>query len=184
MDSLMSQQPDSTPDGERQSDRSHTVGRNSDSLVARYLVLIGCALAVLALDQVLKALIVHSLKDGKYIDLLGGLIRLDFTRNSGAAFGLFQSGGFVFAAVAILVSLGILIFYRRVAASSFLIRLALGLILGGALGNLIDRVRFGYVVDYVDLRWWYVFNLADSAIVVGVGMLLLHSAIESSDTVR
>jgi signal peptidase II len=180
----MAQPPDSTPEGERQSDPSPMAGMNAEMLIVRYLVLIGSALAVFALDQTLKALVVQSLKNGRYIELLDGLVRLDFTRNSGAAFGLFQSGGFVFAAVAILVSLGILFFYRRVAASPLLVRLALGLILGGALGNLVDRVRFGYVVDYVDLRWWYVFNLADSAIVVGVGLLLLHSTIESSDTVR
>ena len=184
MDPLLRQQSDPAPGQARHPDRIRTAPRNADSIVARYLVLIGCALSILVLDQVLKALVVRSLQHGHYIDLLGGLIRLDFTRNSGAAFGLFQSGGFVFAAVAILVSLGILVFYRRIADSSVLVRLALGLILGGALGNLVDRVRLGYVVDYVDLRWWYVFNLADSAIVVGVGLLLLHSSLDSHNTVK
>jgi signal peptidase II len=112
------------------------------------------------------------------IDLFGGLVRLDFTRNTGAAFGMFQSGGLLFAAVAIVVSLSILVFYRRIADSALPVRLALGLILGGALGNLADRIRLGYVVDFIDLRWWYVFNLADSAIVVGVGILLLLTSLD------
>jgi signal peptidase II len=150
-----------------------------DAPWGRYAGLLGCALAVFAADQVLKALVVRSLQHGGPIDLLGGLVRLDFTRNSGAAFGMFQSGGLLFAAVAILICLGILTFYRRIAGSAILVRLALGLILGGALGNLADRVRLGYVVDYVDLRWWYVFNLADSAIVVGVAILLLLSSFDS-----
>lgn len=150
-----------------------------DHSVRRYTVLLGCAATVLVTDQVLKWLVVRSLQHGQVIDLFGGLVRLDFTRNAGAAFGMFQSGGFLFAAVAVLVSLGILIFYRRIAASALPVRLALGLILGGALGNLLDRIRFGYVVDYVDLRWWYVFNLADSAIVVGVAILLLVTSLDS-----
>lgn len=152
--------------------------RHTGSL-RRYALLLGCALTVLAVDQVLKALVVRSLQHGRLVDLLGGLIRIDFTRNSGAAFGMFQSGSLLFAAVAVLVSLGILIYFRRIAASPAPLRLALGLILGGALGNLIDRVRLGYVVDYVDLRWWYVFNLADSAIVVGVAILLFLSSVGS-----
>jgi len=129
---------------------------------------------------VLKALVVHALQHGRVLDLFGGLVRLDFTRNSGAAFGILQSGGLLFAAVAALVTLGILIFYRRISATALPVRLALGLILGGALGNLLDRIRLGYVVDYVDLRWWYVFNLADSAIVVGVAILLLVTGLDST----
>jgi signal peptidase II len=182
MDSRLRQHSDPVPDDGQAPARPDAGRRSADSLVARYLVLLACALAVLALDQLIKALVVRSLQDGRFIDLLGGLVRLDFTRNSGAAFGMFQSRGVMFAAVAVLVSLGILVFFRRVANSSVLVRLALGLILGGALGNLADRIRLGYVVDYVDLRWWYVFNLADSAIVVGVGLLLLHSTLEANDT--
>ena len=70
--------------------------------------------------------------------------------------------------VAVAVSLGIVMYYRRVAQSPALVRLALGLILGGAIGNLIDRVRLGYVVDFIDLRWWPVFNVADLGIVGGL----------------
>jgi signal peptidase II len=181
MHSLFRVQPDSAPSRRDHADERRVSGSGVDSLSARYILLVGCALAVFISDQILKSLVVRSLRNGQFIDLLGGLVRIDFTRNSGAAFGMFQSGGFVFAAVAVLVSVGILIFYRRVAGSAVPVRLALGLILGGALGNLADRVRLGYVVDYVDLRWWYVFNLADSAIVVGVAILLLHSSIESKN---
>lgn len=181
MDSLRRPQAETTPPSRGPSDPTDARGVRP---FEAYAVLLGCALAVFVSDQILKALVVGSLRRGQYIDLLGGLVRIDFTRNSGAAFGMFQSGGFVFAAVALLVSAGIVVFYRRIAGSGILVRLALGLVLGGALGNLADRIRLGYVVDYVDLRWWYVFNLADSAIVVGVGLLLLHSSLEPRRPVK
>lgn len=143
----------------------------------RYSMLALVAGTVVAVDQIVKAIIAQALGGGSVIEILGGLIRLDYTRNSGAAFGMFQAGGIVFAAIAVGVSAGILIFYRRVANGPRTVRFALGLILGGALGNLIDRVRLGYVVDFIDLRWWPVFNLADSAIVIGVCLLFLQSAL-------
>jgi len=147
----------------------------------RLALLAGPALVVLITDQVSKDLVRRGLQHGRVIDLLGGLVRLDFTRNSGAAFGMFRAGGLVFAAIALLVAAGIVLSYQRVARSAALVRLGLGFIAGGAIGNLLDRVRFGYVVDFVDLRWWYVFNVADSAIVAGVGLLVLHSIWNGSD---
>lgn len=155
-----------------------SIPEQDGNVAARYSILLGFGVTVFVLDQLLKALVVRSLQHGSTIDLLGGLVRLDFTRNSGAAFGMFQSAGILFAVVAVLVSVGILVFYRRIASSATVVRVALGLILGGAMGNLVDRVRLGYVVDFVDLRWWYVFNLADSAIVIGVALLLFHSSFE------
>jgi signal peptidase II len=140
------------------------------------------AVIVLAADQAVKALVADTLGGGRVIDLFGGLLRFDYTRNSGAAFGLFQSAGVVFAAVAVAVSVGIGLNVRRIAAAPLAVRIALGLILGGAVGNLIDRIRLGYVVDFIDLRWWYVFNLADSAIVVGVALLLLAAGLDSRDS--
>ncbi len=147
----------------------------------RLALLVGPALVVLITDQISKDLIRRGLQHGRVIDLLGGLVRLDFTRNTGAAFGMFRAGGLVFAAIALLVAAGIALSYQRVARSGSLVRLGLGFVLGGAIGNLLDRVRFGYVVDFVDLRWWYVFNVADSAIVAGVGLLVLHSICNGGD---
>ncbi len=141
--------------------------------VRRNLALPVTAMLVFVLDQWTKSLVMRDLSHGKFVNLFSGLVRIDFTRNSGAAFGLFQSAGIVFAVVAAVVIVAIATNYRKIAAGSVIVRVALGLILGGALGNLVDRVRLGYVVDFIDLRWWYVFNLADSAIVIGVAILLL-----------
>jgi signal peptidase II len=143
------------------------------SAIRRYIELLGLALGVIALDQATKALVVHSLSHGRVINLFGGLVLLDYTVNSGAAFGILRARGLLFILVAVLVSGFIIVSYRRVVTSPLPIRIALGLILGGAIGNLIDRIRLGHVVDFIDLGWWPVFNLADSSIVVGVVLLAL-----------
>lgn len=150
------------------------------SAFRRYLELLGLALAVIAVDQASKALVVHSLSHGRVINLFGGLVLLDYTVNSGAAFGILQARGLLFILVAAVVSVLIVVSYRRIVASPLLVRVALGLILGGAIGNLIDRVRLGHVVDFIDLGWWPVFNLADSSIVVGVVLLALFAAADRS----
>lgn len=136
------------------------------------------ALVVLLIDQVTKALVTQALGHGRVITALGGLIYLDEVHNTGAAFSLLRSHGVVFILIAAAVMIGVLVFYRRIAASAGIVRLAVGLILGGATGNLIDRIRLGYVVDFIDLRWWPVFNMADSAIVVGVLVLVVWTLLE------
>ncbi len=164
----------------RMTGEAHAAGNRSvaGTRLARYGLLLGLALGIVVVDQAVKGIVTATLKGGRVIDILGGVVRLDYTWNRGAAFGVFPTGGAFFALVALLVSLGILVYYRRVADSPLLVRAALGLILGGAVGNLIDRVRLGYVVDFIDLRWWPVFNLADSAIVIGVGLLVLHALLQ------
>jgi signal peptidase II len=155
------------------------------ALPLRYAFLLAVAAAVIFTDQVVKAVVTARLEYAAPVDLLGGLVRLDYTRNSGAAFGFYQGGGALLAVVAIGVSAVIVFAYRRLARSPWVVRAALGLILGGAVGNLIDRVRLGYVVDFIDLRWWPVFNVADSAIVIGVALLVVHSALTpASDRLR
>lgn len=152
------------------------------SAFLRYTQLLGLAVIVIAVDQASKALVVHSLSHGRVISLLGGIVQLDYTLNSGAAFGILRTRGLIFILVAVIVSVAIVVSYRRVVTSPQLVRIALGLILGGALGNLIDRVRLGHVVDFIDLGWWPVFNLADSSIVVGVALLALFALFTETGT--
>ena len=157
----------------------HAQSHLRSSQAYRYTFFLALAVTVLVTDQILKAIVATNLKGGGVVEILGGAIRFDYTVNTGGAFSLFRGGGAVLAILAALVCIGLLVPYRRIADSSVLVRAALGLILGGALGNLLDRVRLGYVVDFVDLRWWPVFNLADSAVVVGVVLLVLHGWLES-----
>ena len=145
-----------------------------------YAMLLAIALPVLALDQVSKALVTSSLKGRPPVPVLGGAFRVDYVRNTGAAFSLLVGGGALFTAVAAAVCVAILVYAPRLNTAPLLTRLALGLVLGGAAGNLIDRLRLGYVVDFIDFRWFPVFNAADSAIVVGVGLLALSSLLAAS----
>ena len=127
---------------------------------------------VVAVDQATKTLALETLS-GSGVDVLGGLVTLRITINSGGAFGVLQGvpGFFLVATVGIIV--GILLWARNVEQRGWLI--ALGLVLGGGVGNVIDRLvrDHGGVVDFVDLHWWPVFNVADACIVTGVGLLLL-----------
>jgi signal peptidase II len=132
------------------------------------------AALLVAADQITKYLVVSNL--GLYeswtpIPALKGRLDIHYVTNTGAAFGLFQNGGLFFVIVAVVVSLIILLYYRHLADGQWLIRLSLGLQLGGAVGNLIDRIRLGHVIDFIDVHFWPVFNVADSAIVVGVFLL-------------
>jgi signal peptidase II len=138
---------------------------------SRLVLLATVAVVVLALDAVSKAIAVEQLGDGTRVRLLGGLLHLTLTRNSGAAFGLGAGATVLFTLVAVVV-VGVIVRTAARLASAWW-ALALGLLLGGAVGNLADRLLRdpaplrGRVVDWIQLPHWPVFNLADSAIVVG-----------------
>lgn len=131
------------------------------------LILLASALLVLAMDQTSKALVRIFLPAGESVDL--GLFRLRQVRNPGTAFGLLHGRStalFIASIAALTVLLLALWWWGRTRSGLF--QVFLGLIIGGALGNIIDRILLGEVVDFIDLRFWPVFNLADTAIVVGV----------------
>jgi len=133
------------------------------------------AVVVLVLDQITKTAIMETMARGQSLDLPGGLLALTYIHNSGGAFGLFPQGGPFFLATAVVVAVGILWALPRLEHWGSWTAIACALILGGTLGNLIDRLRFGSVVDFLDLGWWPIFNVADSGISVGIGMLLLQA---------
>jgi len=149
---------------------------------AAYAHLLAVAAAVIVVDQITKALVISNLAGGRVVQLFGGLIRLVYARNSGAAFGIFPDRGTLFAVVAAFVTAAILLSYRRLSRSPAIVRIAAGLLLGGALGNFSDRIRLGYVVDFIDLGWFPVFNLADSSIVLGVLTLFVYTALTQDRT--
>jgi signal peptidase II len=108
-----------------------------------------------------------------WLNWLSPYARIVHWRNSGAAFGMFQQAGGVFTVLAFLVIAAIFYYYPRVERSDWLLRLAMGLQLGGALGNLTDRLMMGEVTDLISIGNFPVFNVADSSISVGVVVLLL-----------
>jgi signal peptidase II len=138
------------------------------------LLFVGTTLAVIALDQWTKSLArTYLLGAGgpRSVPLLGEYIRLTYVQNRGAAFGLLQDQTTFFILVGVVVITVIVGSYRQIKEPSWGLNLCLGLQMGGALGNLVDRIRYGHVVDFVDLTFWPVFNVADSAICVGVALL-------------
>ena len=140
------------------------------------LLFFGMTFGVILLDQWTKELArVYLLgRDGggpRSVPLLGEQIRLTYVENRGAAFGLFQDQTTFFVLVGLVVIAVIVASFRQIKEPNGLLTLALGLQMGGAIGNLVDRIRSGYVVDFFDLTVWPVFNVADSAICVGVALL-------------
>jgi signal peptidase II len=138
----------------------------------------GLALGVVLLDQASKAWVTGTLELGESIELLGGWLGIWYVANTGALFGLFRDQALLFAALSIGV-MALIVWYhgRAVAGGGWLATIALGLLLGGAVGNFIDRARLGYVVDFVDMGipggWrFYTWNVADAAITVSILLLL------------
>jgi signal peptidase II len=127
--------------------------------------------ATIMADQVTKGLVGFAMSHGQSVPD-SGLFRVTYVTNTGSAFGLFPNQQ-TFLVLASFVGIGVLlVFYHTHPINNIMLRVSLGLQLGGALGNLVDRVRLGYVVDFIDVGAWPVFNLADSAIVVGLMGLL------------
>lgn len=138
------------------------------------LLMVGTASVVLLADQLTKLLVETKMSlntTWEPFSNLGHLFRITHVANTGTAFGLFPNGSFLFGALAIIVGLFLLYYNHILPANQTALRLALGLQLGGALGNLIDRLRIGHVTDFLDFGWWPVFNVADMAIVGGVIVL-------------
>ena len=140
------------------------------------------AVAVVVADQAAKALVTRSLAPGQSVDVVGDLVRIVFGQNSGALFGLFKDNALMFGVVSIAV-VALIVAYHARSASSLYLTVTLGLLLGGAIGNMIDRLRLGYVVDFVDVgigpTRFYTFNVADSAISLAI-LLLFVAALRPS----
>jgi signal peptidase II len=140
-------------------------------------LLIGTAIAVVVADQASKALALSALAEGRRIPLVGRYLDLRLVRNPGSAFGLFQSSTIaVFAASLVILSVVSFWAFQNPSAT-----VRFGLVVGGGAGNLIDRIfrppgfGKGHVIDFINLSFWPTFNLADSAIVTGVTLLLAES---------
>ncbi len=140
----------------------------------------GVFAVVLASDQLVKALVTSSLQRGEERDIVAG-VKLVNVRNTGVAFGQLQNGGAIVAAVIAIAVIALLVYFAR-NGSKPLIWLPTGLLLGGALGNIVDRLREGAVIDFIKLPHWPAFNVADSAITVGVIALLF--VMERNDATR
>jgi signal peptidase II len=142
-------------------------------------------LAVLALDHATKWLARNRLDPESAIELIPGYLRISYVSNTGVAFGLFRDldspwKPYVLAAMAIVAVIVILVYSFRMPSSRLLLQCSLAVIMGGILGNFVDRILQGYVVDFIEFHikdafYWPTFNVADSGITVGIGLLLIDA---------
>ncbi|HKH09851.1 MAG TPA: signal peptidase II [Rubrobacter sp.] len=129
---------------------------------------------VFAVDQGLKAVVEDSMRVGESITLVPGFLSLTYIKNDGGAFGIL-GGSQILLLAGSAVAVGVVLWMLLSGPTSRATTFGCGLILGGAAGNLIDRLTAGAVTDYVHFSFWYIFNAADAAITLGVGLLLLSS---------
>ncbi len=149
--------------------------------VGAYAELVGFAGLIVALDQLTKWLVRSKLAYGEAWspwDWLTPYARILHVQNTGAAFGMFQNGNLIFTVLAIIVCLVILYYFPLIDRGDWPVRLALVLQFAGAMGNLIDRLYQGYVTDFVSVGNFFVFNVADSSISIGVAVLVLGMLIK------
>ncbi len=141
-------------------------------------IFLGLAGTILVLDQLTKSWLVSFLQPGQSVAVVGDYVRLVHSQNNGGLFGLFRGQALVFGLVSIVVVALIVVYHGRAGGGRYL-SITLGLLLGGALGNLVDRLRLGYVVDFVDAGIgdvrWYTFNVADAGISFSLLLLLAAS---------
>lgn len=130
---------------------------------------------VLIVDQTFKAYFIRLILKDETIPLVKDIFHITLVYNTGGAFGIFQNRSGFFVAVSVVAIIFLAAFYARLKRKRLIYKIAIPLILGGAASNLVDRLRFGFVIDYLDFRVWPVFNIADASISVGVCLLLLNS---------
>jgi signal peptidase II len=164
------------------------LSRNRNSNLVNTLVIAGVAVLVLWADQVTKRMIVGLSHSGFFADRCGdhfghqviaNLLCWTYEHNVHGAFGLFGNNAVLLIAMAIVVLVLFWYSFRDASARSMTVRIAFGMIVGGAIGNIVDRLHYGYVIDFIDFWriWPNIFNVGDSCITVGVGLLLLSSLV-------
>ena len=135
------------------------------------MIVFAMGFLVFCLDQLSKQLVQKNMIPGESISLIPGMFHLTYVQNTGAAFGILKEKTSFFVVITALVVMAIVFAIPHIQREHLFLRSALGLMLGGALGNFVDRARFGHVIDFIDFRIWPVFNVADMAIVMAVGFL-------------
>jgi signal peptidase II len=158
------------------------VGRIGRLRGGRGLALFASAGAVVLIDQLTKWLVRATLSVGESLPIVPGLVWLTHVSNTGAAFGLMPGSRGVLVTVSLLVVASVAFYWSRYKPQRRRVAFALGLIVGGALGNLIDRIVAGTVTDFLDVRVFPVFNVADSGIVIGTTLLAVLILLAPADS--
>lgn len=138
-------------------------------------IVLGLSLLIVIIDYVLKILVINNLKPISSVDVIPGLFSLKYVENKGAAFGMLSNARWIFILFTILVIVFLIVFLFLKKPASKLFNLSLILIIGGGLGNLIDRIFYGYVVDYLSISFFPpVCNFADYCVTIGAVILVIY----------
>ena len=136
------------------------------------MILLLNAFFVIVFDQLSKTYIRNTFSEGQSIPIIEGIFHITYIRNLGGAFGLFPDRQLMFLVLSMVVIFLIIVYWWQLGTEGRLMQIALGLELGGVIGNLVDRILTGHVTDFLDFRFWPVFNVADIAIVSGLFFVL------------
>lgn len=149
-------------------------------IIKNYWILLLVSAVVIILDQITKSIVRANLPFGVSYTPIEAIpfFRFVHWENTGAAFGMFQGGGTVFAILAVIVTIIIIVYYPQIPQQYLFMRIAVAMQMGGAIGNLIDRILFGPVLDFIAVSVFPVFNIADASITVGVAILLISLWVE------
>ena len=139
--------------------------------IKKHLIIALVALGVIILDQITKFFVSSKMSLSESIPIINNVFHFTYIQNRGAGFGILQNQYFLLIAFP-LIALGIIAYYYRKIPDNKIFHLTIGLLIGGIIGNLIDRIRFEYVVDFLDFRIWPAFNVADSAVTIA-GLYLI-----------
>ena len=125
-------------------------------------------------DQITKYAVYKNMSLGESIPT-EGIIRITYARNTGMAFSLFENFGIILLILSLIIASILIIYLFTIDKPRIVIRVFSGLVVAGALGNILDRIRFGYVNDFIDVGWWPIFNIADSSITIAIGIYIFDA---------
>ena len=139
------------------------------------IILISIIAASIGVDQIVKAIVSSNMSVGETIPVIEDVFHFTYIRNEGAAFGMLSNHRWVFMIISTVALIALSVYLFKFCKERMLTRIGIALIIGGGIGNMIDRIILGYVVDMIDCRFidFYVFNIADSCVCVGAGIVLL-----------
>ena len=137
------------------------------------IIILSTPLLIVFLDQLTKFLIKQNFQLNKSVPVIKNILYFTYVTNTGSAFGLFKGINPIFMIFSIIVIISIFYFMNQIKQKERLLQFSVGLLLGGTIGNLIDRMLYGAVTDFIDFRIWPVFNIADSAVTISIILLIV-----------
>jgi signal peptidase II len=140
----------------------------------KYITIFSTALIIILIDQITKFLVKTNFQLKESLPIINNIFHLTYIHNFGAGFGILQQQQLVLIFISLMVVGAIFYYFDRIKDKEILLQFLVGFILGGTIGNLIDRISYGFVIDFLDFRIWPIFNVADSFVTVGVIGVIIY----------